>query len=245
MELKRRIDLELWLVFGLSLGKSAVYSVLAFVSAMTAPKGLAGSSTTINESVDPRDWLDFSYQFAGLVFQLVPVALAMFLVGKGVLAKFGLQKTKLAKQLGSGFLIAAGIGIPGLALYLGARALGLSAKVIPTDVNQYWWTTPVLLLSAATAGIVEESLMVGYLFHRLRERGMSDTKIIWLSAVIRGTYHLYQGIGGFVGNIVMGWVFGYWFKRTGKLIPLLFAHFLLDAVVFVGYAWATHWLPLN
>lgn len=245
MELKRRIDLELWLVFGLSLGKSAIYSVLAFLSAMTDPKGLSGSSTTINQSVDPRAWLDFSYQFAGLVFQLVPVALALFLLGKGALAKIGLQKDKSLRQLVAGVVLAAGIGIPGLGLYLAARALGLSAKVIPTDVNQYWWTTPILLLSAATASVLEETLMIGYLFHRLRERGLGEHKIIWMSAIIRGSYHLYQGIGGFVGNLVMGAVFGYWFKRSGKLLPLLVAHFLLDAVVFVGYAWATHWLPLN
>ena len=58
MELKRRIDFELWLVFALSLGKSAIYSVLAFASMLTAPAGIGGSSTTINESVDPRQWLD-------------------------------------------------------------------------------------------------------------------------------------------------------------------------------------------
>ncbi len=245
MELKRRIDLELWLVFGLSLGKSAIYSVLAFVSALTAPRGLGGSTTTINESVDPRQWLDFSYQFAGIMFQFVPVALTLFLVGRGALAKFGIIATNLGKQLTIGFGIAAGIGIPGLALYLAARAMGLSAKVIATDVNPYWWTTPLLLLSAVAASVLEEMIMIGYVFHRLRERGMSDNKILWLSSLIRGSYHLYQGIGGFVGNVVMGLIFGYLYKRNGKLIPLLFAHFLIDAVVFVGYAWASKWLPLN
>lgn len=245
MELKRRIDLELWLVFGLSLGKSAIYSILAFVSALTAPRGLGGSSTTINESVDPRQWLDFSYQFAGIMFQFVPVALTLFLVGRGALAKFGIIGTNLGKQLTIGFGIAAGIGIPGLALYLAARAMGLSAKVIATDVNPYWWTTPLLLLSAVAASVLEEMIMIGYVFHRLRERGMSDNKIVWLSSLIRGSYHLYQGVGGFVGNVVMGLIFGYVYKRTGKLIPLLFAHFLIDAVVFVGYAWASKWLPLN
>ena len=245
MELKRRIDLELWIIFGLSLGKSAIYSVLSFLSAITAPAGLSGSTTTINESVDPRDWLDLSYQLAGLTFQIVPVALAFFLVGVRAWEKFGITASQLARQFWFGFLIAAGIGIPGLGLYLGARALGISAKVVATDVNQYWWTTPLLLLSALTASLLEEVIMVGYLFHRLRERGMSEQKIIWLSSLIRGTYHLYQGIGGLIGNIVMGLIFGYWYKRTGKLVPLLFAHFLIDAVVFVGYAWAATWLPLN
>ena len=103
----------------------------------------------------------------------------------------------------------------------------------------------MLLLSAVGASLLEEVIMIGYVFTRLRERGMSDTKIIWLSAILRGTYHLYQGFGGFVGNMIMGLLFGYIYKRTGKLVPLLFAHFLLDAAIFVGYAWASTWLPLN
>lgn len=245
MNRKRRIDFEIWLIFGLSLGKSAVYSILSFLSAITAPVGLSGTSTTINESVDSRAWLDFSYQLFGQIFQLVPVALALFFLGEGALKKIGVWKQKLGRQLGAGFTFAAAIGIPGLGLYVTARTLGLAAKVIATDVNAYWWTTPMLLLSAATASILEETIMIGYLFARLRERGMKDTKIIWLSAIIRGSYHLYQGFGGLVGNLVMGAVFGYWYRKTGKLVPLLFAHFLLDAVVFVGYSWATSWLPIN
>lgn len=245
MELKRRIDFELWLVAGLSLGKSAIYSILALVSALTSKNGLSGSTTTINRSLASQEALDFSYQLFGSIFQLVPVALTLFLVGRGALEKFGITGTKLGKQLSIGFGLAAAIGIPGLGLYVASRAVGLAAKVVATDVSEYWWTTPILLLSAVTASVLEEAIMIGYLFHRLHERGMNEHKIIWLSAFIRGTYHLYQGFGGFVGNIIMGLVFGYIYKKTGKLVPLLFAHFLLDAVVFVGYAWFTHWLPIN
>ncbi len=245
MELKRRLDLELLLVFGLSLGKSAVYSVLALLAALTAETGLGGTTTTINRSEAAQQWLDFGYQFVGNIFPLVPVALVLFLLGAGALARIGVFREKLGKQLLVGFALAAGIGIPGLGLYLGARALGLAAKVVATDVVEYWWTIPMLLLSAVGASLLEEVIMIGYVFTRLRERGMSDTKIIWLSAILRGTYHLYQGFGGFVGNMIMGLLFGYIYKRTGKLVPLLFAHFLLDAAIFVGYAWASTWLPLN
>jgi hypothetical protein len=61
MELRRRIDLELWIVFGLSLGKSAIYSILALAAALTAERGLAGTSTTINRSEAAQQWLDFSW----------------------------------------------------------------------------------------------------------------------------------------------------------------------------------------
>jgi len=245
VELKRRINLEIWLVLGLSLGKSAVYSVLALLAALTAEKGLGGSSTTINRSAAAQQWLDFGYQFFGNVFPLVPVALVLFLLGKGAVARLGISRLKLGKQLLAGFALAAAIGIPGLGLYLGARAIGAAAKVVATDVIEYWWTIPMLLLGAVGASLLEEVIMVGYFFTRLRELGMNEHRIIWLSAIIRGTYHLYQGFGGFVGNLAMGLIFGYIYKRTGKLIPLLFAHFLLDAAIFVGYAWASGWLALN
>lgn len=245
LQLKRRIDLELFVVFGLSLGKSAVYSVLALIAALTAEPGLRGSTTTINRSEAAQQWLDFSYQFAGIVFQLMPVALVLFLLGTKALDRVGVFGEKISRQLLLGFGLTALVGIPGLALYLTARSLGLAAKVVATDVNEYWWTIPILLLSAVGASLLEEVIMIGYLFTRLRERGVGDHKIIWLSALLRGTYHLYQGFGGFIGNMAMGVLFGYIYKRTGKLVPLLFAHFLLDAIIFVGYAWATSWLPLN
>jgi membrane protease YdiL (CAAX protease family) len=33
----------------------------------------------------------------------------------------------------------------------------------------------------------------------------------------------------------MGLVFGYWFHRTRRVLPLVVAHTLLDVVAFVGY----------
>ena len=65
---------------------------------------------------------------------------------------------------------------------------------------------------------------------------LSKPPQIWLSAPLRRTSHLYQGFGAFVGNLAMGLVFGYLYKRFGRLTPLLVAHFMLDAVAFVGFA---------
>jgi membrane protease YdiL (CAAX protease family) len=53
---------------------------------------------------------------------------------------------------------------------------------------------------------------------------------------VRGSYHLYQGFGGFVGNLVMGLLFGWVYTRTRRVGPLVVAHTLLDVVAFVGYA---------
>ena len=53
--------------------------------------------------------------------------------------------------------------------------------------------------------------------------------------MLRGSYHLYQGFGAFVGNAVMGVVFALFFLRYKRVMPLIVAHTLLDIVAFVGY----------
>ena len=102
-----------------------------------------------------------------------------------------------------------------------------------------------MLVAAAFAnGWAEEVIVVGYLMTRLRQLGMSDTATILCSSLLRGAYHLYQGFGAGLGNLVMGLVFGYVWRRTGRLWPLVIAHGLIDTVAFVGYALAADRLGL-
>ena len=35
----------------------------------------------------------------------------------------------------------------------------------------------------------------------------------------------------------MGLIFGWWFQRTRRVLPLVVAHFLLDAFSFIGYVY--------
>jgi membrane protease YdiL (CAAX protease family) len=83
---------------------------------------------------------------------------------------------------------------------------------------------------------LEEVVAVGYLMTRLRELRWGPWIVLVSSAALRGAYHLYQGFGQAAGNVVMGLVFGYWFQRTGRVLPLVIAHTLLDVATFVGYA---------
>jgi membrane protease YdiL (CAAX protease family) len=79
-------------------------------------------------------------------------------------------------------------------------------------------------------------VMIGYLLTRLRQLGWSENRSVLASALLRGSYHLYQGLGGFVGNLVMGCVFGRVWQRTNRLWALVGAHTLIDVVAFLGYA---------
>ena len=120
----------------------------------------------------------------------------------------GLDRSQPGRDLLRGVGLAALIGLPGLAFYFFAKAIGINTQVSAANLEAVWWSGPVLVLAAIENAVLEEVIMVGYLFTRWRQIGWSWPLVIGLSAVIRGSYHLYQGFGGFAGNIVMGLVLG-------------------------------------
>ena len=228
------------LVLGISLGQSGVYSLLRILERLTRNIPLAQQTSTLNSSVTPdRPWLDLAYQLAGIGFAVVPVLLVLYLLGRddprpGEL--IGLDGRRPGFDLWFGLVIAAAVGIPGLGFYLGARELGFNTTVQASGLADNWWTVPVLVLSAAQNALVEEVIVVGFLFTRLRQMAWRAPVILLTSALIRGSYHLYQGFGGFAGNVVMGAIFGLVYLRWRRVGPLVVAHTLLDVTAFVGYA---------
>jgi len=207
-------------VLGLSLGASAVYS--------------------------PREWLDFTYQVLGILFGVFAVALVLFLLwqpGRSAFRRIGFDRAAPRRDVLAGVGLLLVIGIPGLGLYLTGRALGFTVAVVPSPIDTFWWTIPILVLSALRAALLEEIIVVGYLFTRLRELGWSRWTVILSSATLRGSYHLYQGVGPFFGNVAMGIVFGWCYERWGRTMPLIVTHWLLDILSFVGYPLALAWFP--
>ena len=236
----RTVRREILIVLALSLGASAIWSVVSFLAILTEPGGLSEATATMNSAraEAERPWLDLSRQLISLALALAPVALALhFLaIDRGrPFGLIGLDARRPVFDLAGGAALAAAIGIPGLGLYLIARSLGVNVDITAANLNDVWWAVPVLVLAALKNSLLEEVVGVGYLIIRLKQLAWGPVAIVAAHAALRGTYHLYQGLGGFIGNAVMGVVFALVFLRWKRTGPLVVAHTLLDIVAFVGY----------
>ncbi|MBB5154188.1 CPBP family intramembrane glutamic endopeptidase [Saccharopolyspora phatthalungensis] len=245
---RRAITIELIIVLTVTLGLSGLQSLLALLDSLMRPEPLADQHVAINAPQAQLGLLDMLAQLTNVLRLCAWGGLGAFLLWRGGIAlwRVGLDCSRPGRDFVDGLGLAALIGIPGLGLYLIAHALGLSLTVQPSTLDSTWWRAPVLTLAAFGNSFAEEVLVVAYLLTRLRQLGWSENRALWLSAVLRGSYHLYQGFGGFVGNVVMGLVYGRAWQRTNRLWPLIIGHALIDVVAFVGYAalrGRVGWLP--
>lgn len=236
---RRRLSAEVLIVLGLSLGQSAVYAIMRIIERYLAEPSIGQQTTTLNPSRSSINYLDLTYQILNIAFALVPVALALYLLsshGRSWVRTLGFHRDGRPwwLDLAWGLGLAAGIGLPGLGVYVAGRAIGQSVRVDTSGLPDAWWAAVILLASAAVAGFVEEIIVVGYLMTRLRELRWGVTAIIVTSALLRGTYHLYQGWPMALGNVAMGVVFAVVYLRTGRVGPLIIAHWTINAVSFIG-----------
>jgi membrane protease YdiL (CAAX protease family) len=243
---RERYGLELLAVLGVSLGMSGIYALLSLARAEWTVRGGIGASTTtvVSGTQTTYPWLDLLDDLADLLHGLAPPLLALVLLarspaGQGFGVGFDLRRWRREIPQGVGFL--ALIGVPGLALVYAAHQAGVNASLDVVNFPDVWYRVPYLLMSAFQNGLAEEIVVVGYMLTRLRQIGWTNQRALLASSLLRGSYHLYQGFGGFAGNFVMGLIFGWWFQRTNRVLPLVIAHFLLDAFSFVGYVYlASH-----
>ena len=244
--------LQIWeivAVFAVSLGASGLYALVNLIGSLTAKQSLSKQTAVLNGSMAPgRPLLDLTLQLLNITLSLAPVLLVFYLLaraGEGP-SSIGVDASQPGRDLARGVGLAALIGGTGLGLYLIAYHVGVELNVVAENLPDVWWRIPVLLLSAFQNAVLEEVVVLGYLMSRLDRLGVRPRWAIVISAVVRGSYHLYQGVGGFIGNAVMGALFGVLFRRWGRVTPMIIAHFLIDSVAFVGYAvLAGHvsWLP--
>jgi membrane protease YdiL (CAAX protease family) len=234
---RRLVRIEIVIVFAVSLGLAGYTSLISLSDSLLKPVRLNQQHVAINVPQANASFLDFLGQLGNIAKLLAWGCLGVYLLYRAGfrLAEIGLGRFRWT-DVRVGLGLTALIGVPGLGLYFVARALDLDLTVLPTTLDDTWWRIPVLVVAAAANAWAEEALVIGYLISRLRQFGVRENRSLVAAAVLRGSYHLYQGFGGFIGNLVLGLVFGRVWQRTNRLWPMVLAHTLLDVVSFVGYA---------
>jgi membrane protease YdiL (CAAX protease family) len=217
---------EVLIVLSLSLLPSAVNAIISLASAP-----LAGVAVFVYGNVA------LASQLSSIVFGLAPVALVVHLArrDRDPLDRFGLGSSAIGRDTGAGVLLGLGVALVGLAIYIAAVALKINRFVVPVPPTGHWWTVPVLVLGAIQAALLEEVVAVGYLIRRLEQLGWSGAVAVVASAVLRASYHLYQGWGGFVGNLALGLAFGSIFWKWRRVWPLVAAHATVDILAGGAY----------
>jgi membrane protease YdiL (CAAX protease family) len=233
---RRTLAEEVLVVLSLSVLARAAYAILSLLEAPIAGVIVAAADQSNA----------FTRQILGFAFGLAPAFLVFHLgrrSGEGLPA-IGLEADEPRRDLLRGALVFVVVGIAGFGVYLAAVELGVNRFVVPTPPLGHWWTIPALVMNAVEAGVVEEVIVLGYLITRLQQLSWPAVLAVGASALLRGSYHLYQGLGGFLGNIAMGVIFGALFLRWGRRTwPFVVAHVLLDVGAGVGFILFRERLP--
>ena len=107
---RTRLWWEIALVLALSVGRSALYSVLSLVQALTREQALGDQSTSLNPGANAQQFWDVLYQFLGQFFALAPIALALYFLwepGMSAFRRIGLDFRVFGRDIGAGILLVA------------------------------------------------------------------------------------------------------------------------------------------
>lgn len=245
---RRGIRAEIAVVLAVTFGLSAARAALALIAGALATVPLKEQEVALNRSRSDISLIDLAWQILGFTQLFAWGALGLYLVWRSgrSFADVGLGRFDVRTDGLHALALALLIGVPGLAFYFLAHAAGFNLTVIPSALDDHWWRIPVLVAFAVANAAAEEIIVVGFLMTRLRDLGWSESRALAASSLLRGGYHLYQGLGGGLGNIVMGVIFGRYWQVKNRLWPLIAAHAVIDITAFAGYALLRDhisWLP--
>ena len=236
---RRTLRSELLVVLAVSFFAAAAYAGLQFVyDVLHVPVTKPVTVRYVPPAFDP---FVFVQRVLSEVIDLAPVALVAHLLartGEGMRRiGFDLTRPRYDIGVGSGLALVAVAAVAGASAI--ARALDLPFRPVEAvNADASLAAIPLALLMSAVAAMSEEVIVNGYVITRLQDIGWSQNRALVASALLRGSYHLYQGIGGFVYNVIGGLIAGRIFQRTKRVMPLVVAHFLIDMTAFaVAYFW--------
>ena len=246
---RRLLGYEILIVIALSYGAAGLYAAVDLLKGLiVTAQPLSHQAAIVAAPAAPQVWLDVAYQMLDIGTTLAPVFLVAYLLVRSAesMATIGVDASRPGEDTRWGLGLAAIVGGVGLGLLFAAKGLGINRNLIVGGGANRWWDVGLLVGQAAKTAIGEEVIVCGYLLHRLRQLEWGDGRSLAVSSLVRGSYHLYQGFGAGAANVVLGLFFGRIFQKRGRVMPLILAHFIIDAISFVGYVELKNhvgWLP--
>lgn len=133
------------------------------------------------------------------------------------------------------------IGV-GILLVLFRAILAISVKYIfdlddaaPNTTIEANWLSSLMVIIVNS--FFEEFLLVAYFFTRLKKWPV--ILLIVISAIIRMSFHTYQGLDALPSILIMSIIFGLYFSKTNKIWPLILAHAMGNTILFLNETY--HW----
>ncbi len=157
------------------------------------------------------------------------VALYLLTVSGGRARAIGLDLTRPRADLARAAKVVLYAFVPGFLL------LGFLIHLTPhihliTDPTKpalpLWFAIPAVVTSI-NAGIVEEIVVLGFLVHRLEQRGWDGWQLYAVCIAVRISYHLYYGTGA-IGLTVWAGMMVLLYRRRRRLLTFIAAHVLWD-----------------
>jgi membrane protease YdiL (CAAX protease family) len=183
---------------------------------------------------------DFTYQSLHTIVRSAGmIALILFIIHRSGEPPrvFGLVRLQKFKDpfAGLGILVLTNVGyrITWYFLFatLGRQAasrLGYHNSIFAAPSGQF--ALSLLAVSSIANGCAEELVCRAYLLSRF-EQLLGSTVLAWLlSSLLFGSYHIYQGIGGFVAITTIGLIYGAIFCAIRRIWPIAIAHALQDFI---------------
>lgn len=173
--------------------------------------------------------LDLMLGEVGWWLLLLFIILWIYLVEKGTIASIGWKKLTVKTIFGA-------LGL-GLALFILFGILTAVIQAIGLELNQEMaelfasQPTPVLILVALRAGVVEEVLYRGYAFERINDLTKSKFLAGLVPLIIFTLVHLAWGVGHLVFVFIAGGLFTIVYAAKRNLVLNIIGHFTVDIIV--------------
>ena len=237
---RRQLGLEVIIVLGVSYGTAGLDSALDLlksVAVTAAPLSKQVATTFYQPADSPRLAGHHRTRLLAIAASWSPVALVALPAGPN--RRVAGRRRGRPRPSGRGHPVGIGLALAVGAVGLGFRLGGQRPRDQPADLHR--GDRPLVAAGRSSSPSrrrprsARRSSSSAFLLHRFRQLGWSDRRSITVSALVRGSYHLYQGFGGGSANVAHGSVVRLVFYKRGRVLPLVIAHFLIDAVATVGY----------